>query len=114
MRRPNRQYAVYIMASWRQTLYTGVTSELDMRAAKHKSRVSPGFTSKYNVTRLVWFEITSDVRSALAREKQIKGWTRTKKVALITAMNPDWKDLAAHLDSGRDSSPPPLRSGGSE
>jgi putative endonuclease len=92
-----RQYAVYITASWRGVLYTGVTSGLETRIAMHKAKLAPGFTAKYNVDRLVWYELTSDVHIALAREKQIKGWTRAKKVALISAFNPDWKDLGAHL-----------------
>jgi putative endonuclease len=62
---------------------------------KHKSNENPWFTAKYNATRLVWYECTSDVSAALSREKQIKGWTRAKKVQLIAAMNPDWRDLSA-------------------
>ncbi|HET9786001.1 MAG TPA: GIY-YIG nuclease family protein [Pyrinomonadaceae bacterium] len=90
-----RQYYVYIMASRSRTLYTGVTNDLERRVFEHKEKLVPGFTTKYRIERLVYFEITEDVHSAIAREKQIKGWTRDKKVALIDSLNPTWKDLSA-------------------
>jgi putative endonuclease len=111
------------MASWRQALYTGVTNNLETRVAQHKLKLVPGFTTKYNVTRLVWYEETTDIQAAIAREKQIKGWTRVKKIALVSATNPSWRDLAKDwapeeilglAESDRGSSPPSLRSGGSE
>jgi putative endonuclease len=89
--------AVYILTNDRRTvLYAGVTSELEQRIAKHKLGWSPAaFTKRYNVHTLVWFEVTPDIAAAIAREKQIKGWRREKKVALIEAANPQWRDLAA-------------------
>ncbi len=71
-----------------------MTNDLERRVYEHKNKLFPGFTSKYNITRLAHFEQTSDVESAIAREKQIKGWRRDKKVALIEASNPQWKDLS--------------------
>jgi len=87
-------YFVYILASKSRTLYTGVTNDLARRVYEHKHKLLPGFTSRYNITRLVYFEATPDVRAAIAREKQIKRWRREKKVALIESANRDWKDLA--------------------
>ena len=85
---------MYIMANKSRTLYTGVTSDLKRRVYQHKHKLAPGFTSKYNITQLVYFETTSDVKSAIAREKQIKGWLRSKKIALIESTNPTWQDLS--------------------
>jgi putative endonuclease len=76
------------------TLYTGVTNNLERRVFEHKNHAIEGFTKKYKVTKLVYFEETSDVIAAISREKQIKGWLRKKKIALIESMNPYWKDLA--------------------
>jgi putative endonuclease len=90
-----RQYYVYIMANLARTLYTGVTNDLEWRVFEHREKRIPGFTQWYNLTQLVYYEATSDVRTAIAREKQIKGWLRAKKVALIESMNPRWEDLAA-------------------
>ena len=89
-----KQYYVYITASKSRVLYTGVTDDLRRRIYEHKHKLVPGFTSKYNVDRLVYFEATSDVHAALAREKQIKGWLRSKKTALIESSNPRWEDLS--------------------
>ena len=89
-----KQYYVYIMTNSSRTLYTGVTDDLVRRAYEHRNKLIEGFTQKYNVTRLVYYEITSDVRAAIQREKQIKGWLRKKKIALIEAANPEWKDLS--------------------
>jgi putative endonuclease len=83
------------MANRARTLYTGFTSDLKRRVFEHKQRLMPGFTERYNVTRLVYYEATSDVHSAIAREKQIKGWLRSKKVALIESVNPSWDDLSS-------------------
>ena len=87
---------VYIMASKSGTLYTGVTSSLDRRVFEHKHHLIPGFTAKYNCMRLVLFEEFSDPTDAIAREKQIKGWLRSEKIALIESMNRHWEDLAKH------------------
>jgi putative endonuclease len=75
-------------------LYTGITSTLPDRVDEHKNKAYPGFTSKYNVNRLVYYKAFSQVDDAIAREKQIKGWRRAKKVALIESMNPKWDDLS--------------------
>ncbi len=88
------QYYVYIMASFRRVIYVGVTRDLERRVYAHKQKALPGFTARYNVDRLVYVEGTDDILAALAREKEIKGWRREKKVALIEAQNPDWRDLS--------------------
>ena len=89
-----KEYYVYIMTNKSKTLYTGVTSNLMRRVQEHKEKLIEGFTSKYNIHILVYYESTSSVYAALAREKQIKGWLRAKKIALINSMNPEWKDLS--------------------
>ena len=76
------------------TLYTGVTNELVRRVYEHKNHLVKGFTDKYNITKLVYYETTNDVRSAIEREKQIKGWLRKKKIDLIESTNPEWRDLS--------------------
>lgn len=89
-----RQPAVYVMASQRNgTLYVGVTSNLPRRVAEHRAGDRPGFTNRYDIKTLVWFELHADMTSAIAREKQIKGGSRKKKLALIEAENPTWQDL---------------------
>ena len=89
-----RQYYVYILTNRRHgVLYTGVTNDLERRIYEHKCKLILGFASRYNLRKLVYFEETTDVNAAIAREKQIKGWLRKKKVALIESMNPEWKDL---------------------
>jgi len=93
-----RDYFVYIMASRSQVLYIGVTNDLARRVAQHKAGEVPGFTKKYKVTKLVYFEQYPDVRAAIAREKQLKGLLRKKKIALIESLNPDWKDLGEEID----------------
>ena len=89
-----RQYYVYIMASRARTLYVGVTNDLERRAFDHKQGNIEGFTARYKVTKLVHYEATSDVHAAIEREKQLKGWRRSKKAALVETDNPEWKDLA--------------------
>ncbi|MFM6192171.1 MAG: GIY-YIG nuclease family protein [Planktothrix sp.] len=89
-----KEYYVYIMTNKSGTLYTGVTNNLQRRVYEHKNKLIPGFTSKYNINKLVYWEETSDVTSAIAREKQIKGWTRAKKISLIQLQNPQWIDLS--------------------
>jgi putative endonuclease len=85
---------VYIMANYAHTLYTGVTNDLERRVYEHKNKLVPGFTSRYGLNSLVYFDVTEDVESAILREKQIKGWLRKKKVELIESVNPEWKDLS--------------------
>ena len=75
-------------------LYTGVTNNIERRVYEHKQKLTDGFTKKYNLTRLVYYEATDNVRSAISREKQIKGWLRAKKVALVESVNPGWRDLS--------------------
>jgi putative endonuclease len=88
-------YYVYIMTNDSDTLYIGVTNDLVRRVYEHKQKLVEGFTSKYNITQLVYYEETNDIQSAIAREKQIKGWLRKKKIALIRSVNPKWEDLSA-------------------
>jgi len=91
------QYYVYIMASRSGVLYTGVTNDLNRRVGEHKEGQIPGFTKKYKVTRLVYYESMQDVNAAIAREKQIKRWRREKKVKLIETNNRNWNDLAREI-----------------
>ena len=87
-------YYVYIAASPSRTIYTGVTSDLERRMWQHKHKTFRGFTADNGVTRLVWFEEFRMIDDAIAREKQIKGWRREKKLALIEVENPKWRDLS--------------------
>ena len=89
LRRTVKQFYVYITTNKSRTLYTGVTNDLERRVYEHKQKLIPGFTAKYNISRLVYFEATEDVEAAIAREKQIKGWLREKKMALIESVNPE-------------------------
>ncbi|MFA6451306.1 MAG: GIY-YIG nuclease family protein [bacterium] len=89
-----RQYYVYIMANETRTLYTGVTNNIYRRVREHKNKLFSGFTAKYNVNRLVYVDTTQYINAAITREKQIKGWSREKKIALIESVNPDWNDLS--------------------
>ena len=93
-----RRYYVYMMTNHSRTLYTGVTNDLQRRVHQHKQKLIPGFTQKYNITQLVYYEETSDIRTAIAREKQIKGWLRSKKIALIESLNSEWRDLSDEWD----------------
>jgi putative endonuclease len=94
-----RTFHVYIMASASKVLYIGVTGDLLRRVHKHKGRKVPGFTARYNVTELVYFEAFGEVRFAIAREKLLKGWLRSRKITLIESFNPDWKDLSSELQA---------------
>ena len=90
----NRIYSVYILANRRNgTLYIGVTNSLEKRVAQHKSKTGSKFTSKYNVNKLVYFETTDNIESAISREKQLKKWNRSWKIALIEKSNSNWLDL---------------------
>jgi len=92
-----RQYDVYIMGSRNGVIYIGITSDLVSRVRQHKQKLLPGFTAKYNATRLVWHETFASRNEAIACEKRLKGWRREKKVALIESKNPKWEDLGAEL-----------------
>ena len=90
------EYCVYILTNQHgNVMYVGVTNNLTRRLYEHKTGQLEGFTKKYNVNKLVYYEVGSDIREAIAREKQIKGWTRAKKNALVETMNPNWNDLSA-------------------
>jgi len=89
-----KQFYVYIMTNESKTLYVGVTNNLQRRVYEHKNKMIQGFTSKYNITKVVYFEVFNDIESSIKREKQIKGWLRKKKIDLIESMNPDWNDLS--------------------
>lgn len=95
-----KPYYVYMLASLSRTLYVGVTNDLARRIYEHRSKALGGFTAKYNVNRLVWYEVTGNVSAAIAREKQLKGFKREKKIALIEEANPGWRDLAEELGLG--------------
>ena len=90
----NHEYWVYILTSRSGTLYIGMTNSIERRMREHKSGEFDGFASKYHCDRLVYLEGFDDVRSAIDREKQLKGWRREKKIALIQKQNPRWQDLA--------------------
>ncbi|WP_116653108.1 GIY-YIG nuclease family protein [Pelagibacterium sediminicola] len=93
-----RQYYVYILTNRRNgTLYTGMTSNLARRVFEHRSKAVPGFTKKYDLTRLVWYEVHGTLESAYQREKRIKEWKRVWKIELIEALNPEWRDLTDML-----------------
>jgi putative endonuclease len=93
--RNDNQYYVYILTNKsNKVLYTGVTNNLIRRMFEHKNKLVEGFTEMYNLTKLVYYEVTSDVESAIKREKQLKSWHRNWKINLITQINPEWKDLS--------------------
>jgi putative endonuclease len=105
-------FAFYLLASRSRVLYAGVTNDLERRIREHKLGEREGFTKKYKVHRLVYYESFRDARAAIAREKQVKLWRREKKVALIEAQNPTWEDLAAGWEESSDEKQiPRLRSG---
>lgn len=89
-------YYVYIMSNWNdKVIYIGVTGNLEKRVYQHKNKIIEGFTKRYNINKLVYFEDTKDVKEALEREKQLKKWSRQKKNDLINSMNPTWSDLSS-------------------
>ena len=92
--RPGPKYYVYVLTNSRRILYVGVTSDLVKRVYQHKHKLVDGFTKQYNVSWLAYYEETSDIEAAIAREKQIKAWRRSKKVELVERQNPQWKDLS--------------------
>ena len=90
-------YYVYFLTNWNnQVIYVGMTNDLERRLYEHKNKLIPGFTKKYNLNRLVYFEETPDVTAAIAREKEIKKWRREKKNQLVNRVNPAWKDLSSN------------------
>ena len=92
-----KDYYVYIMTNKSKTLYTGISNNLIRRVYEHKNKLVEGFTKKYNIEKLVYFELFNNPDDAIRREKQIKGWLRKKKIDLIKSMNPEWKDLSDGL-----------------
>jgi putative endonuclease len=93
-----RHYYVYLLTNWNnKVMYVGVTNDLERRMYEHKNKLVTGFTGKYNVQKLVYFEETGDVNAALAREKEIKRWRREKKNNLVLRINPEWRDLGESL-----------------
>ncbi len=97
MRRLEYNFYVYIVSNEWRTIYVGVANDLERRMWEHLNKAVPGFTARYGLNHLVYYEHFADIRDAIAREKQIKRWKRFKKVALIDSMNPEWKDLAESL-----------------
>lgn len=96
-----KQYFVYILTNiTNKVLYAGITNNLIRRVYEHKNKFVKGFTQKYNLTKLVYFETFTDVNDAIAAEKKIKGWLRIKKIKLIESVNPEWKDLYPEILSG--------------
>ncbi len=93
-RNVTKNYYIYILTNKSRTFYVGMTNSLERRIYEHKQKLIEGFTKKYNITQLVYYEVFSDVREAIAREKQVKDWRREKKIALIESLNPAWKDLS--------------------
>jgi len=92
-------YYVYILTNWsNKVLYIGVTNNLERRCYEHKHKIIKGFTEKYNLNKLVYFDVTSDIKEAIKREKQLKGWTRIKKIKLIESVNPMWNDLSESFE----------------
>ena len=93
-----KTYYVYITSNRKDgVLYTGMTNDIELRTRQHKRKVNKGFTSKYNADKLIWYEEHEYVWDAIAREKEIKGWRREKKIGLIESQNPEWKDLYSTL-----------------
>jgi putative endonuclease len=90
----DKKYCVYILASRSRRIYTGVTGDLDRRVIEHRQGIVDGFTKRYRIHRLVYFETFKNIRDAIVREKQIKGLDRAKRIALIEARNPAWQDYA--------------------
>jgi putative endonuclease len=110
--RTQKSYFVYILASLSGTLYIGVTNDLQRRAFQHKQHDIEGFTKEYDVDRLVYYETFFIVSNAIAREKQLKGWRREKKIALIEMLNPQWKDLSREWYESRGPSTRPAKAAG--
>jgi len=99
-----KNYYVYILSNKSKTLYIGVTNNLIRRMYEHKQKLINGFSKKYNLTKLVYFESTTDINAAIKREKQLKNWHREWKINLIESRNPDWKDLSNEIGLDAESS----------
>lgn len=93
-------FFIYIMASHSGTLYVGVTNDLQRRVSEHGQGVADSFTKKYQCTKLVYFDVYSDIEEAIRREKQLKGWRRLRKEELINGVNPHWEDLSVKFETG--------------
>ncbi len=94
-----RVFCVYLMSGYNRRLYVGMTNDLFRRVQEHKNQTTKGFTQRYKLTQLVYYEECENARDAIAREKQIKRWDREKKLQLIESRNPGWQDLAAHISN---------------
>jgi putative endonuclease len=103
--RAPKTYFVYIMTNRSKTLYTGVTGNLIRRVRQHKMGEGRGFTARYKLDRLVYFERFEDIRNAIEREKRIEGWLRSKKINLIVSVNPEWRDLSCEWDERHEFQP---------
>ena len=91
----NNNYYVYILTNWNnKVMYIGVTNNLERRVQEHKSKQIEGFTKKYNVTKLVYYDVTNDINEAITMEKKLKGWNRERKNTLVESLNPEWRDLS--------------------
>jgi putative endonuclease len=97
MKSQQYEFFVYVVSSRSRTLYIGVTNDLHVRVLQHREKKPGSFTARYNIDRLVYFERFQYIRSAIAREKELKDWNRARKIALIESVNPTWEDLAAYL-----------------
>ena len=93
-----KQFYVYIMTNGSKTLYIGVTNNLERRVYEHKNKVIDGFTCKYNIDTLIYYEATSDINEAISKEKKLKKWSRLKKTVLIESVNPGWEDLSTSVE----------------
>lgn len=100
-----RQFYVYIMNNTTGTLYVGMANDLARRVWEHKNGVDEGFTKRYSIHRLAYYEVAPDAKSAIAREKQIKGYSRAKKLALIKGLNPTWRDLSEDFTDESEDNP---------
>jgi putative endonuclease len=107
--KPEYQFFVYIMASKSRVLYTGITNDLRIRVLQHKLGEIEGFTKRYKVHRLVYFESYKYVSNAIGREKEIKSWRRDKRIKLVESFNPTWEDLAISVEALNGTAGPPLR-----
>jgi len=89
-----KNFYVYIATNRSKTLYIGVTNNIERRMQEHKQKLIPGFTKKYNISKLVYLEESSSIKDVITREKQLKGWRRSRKIELIESINPGWRDLS--------------------